>query len=183
MGKKIITLTESELKEMIYNAVLPMLNEIGAKTYATVHQATNRAKQNNQQGNYIHQINATKQKTNDDIIAQGIVLEPQAADSMINPYKNIRYMFYCHNLRQNTGIVLFQLDELYELTNNKAVLKGDIVFNNKQMNGSIIVDMQTLNVVYHHNSSRKKYPLEIDNRFVSQWNKLCSTLQQASQLI
>lgn len=92
-------------------------------------------------------------------------------------------MFYCHNLRQNTGIVLFQLDELYELTNNKAVLKGDIVFNNKQMNGSIIVDMQTLNVVYHHNSSRKKYPLEIDNRFASQWNKLCSTLQQASQLI
>lgn len=51
------------------------------------------------------------------------------------------------------------------------------------MNGSIIVDMQTLNVVYHHNSSRKKYPLEIDNRFAVQWNKLCSTLQQASQLI
>ena len=70
MGKKIITLTESELKEMIYNAVLPILNEIGAKTYAIVHQATNRAKQNNQQGNYIHQINATKQKTNDDIISK-----------------------------------------------------------------------------------------------------------------
>ena len=33
------------------------------------------------------------------------------------------------------------------------------------MNGSIIINMQTLNVVYYHNSSRKHYPLEIDNRF------------------
>ncbi|MBR5332536.1 MAG: hypothetical protein IKV32_04480 [Muribaculaceae bacterium] len=159
MGRKVITLTESELKENIYNAVIPMLNEIEAKTYAIVHQAT-------------------KQKANDDIITQGIDLERKVMDAIINPYKNIRYMFYCHNLRKNTGIVLFQLDELYELTNNKIVLKGDVIFNNKHMNGSIIVDMQTLNVVYHHNLSRKKYPLEIDNRFAVQWDNLCSILQQ-----
>ena len=51
------------------------------------------------------------------------------------------------------------------------------------MNGSIIINMQTLNVVYYHNSSRKYYPLEIDNRFSTQWNNLCSKLQKASLLI
>ena len=127
MGKRVIRLTESELKEMIYEAVIPVLNEIDAATYARVHRATNQAKLDNQNGKFIHQVNPNKQETNDDIIAHGIDLEPRAADSMISPYKNIRYMFYCKNLRQNTGIVLFSLSKLYELTHEKAILKGDIV--------------------------------------------------------
>lgn len=183
MAKKTIHLTENELKQMIYEAVVPMLSEIDAKTYTRVHNFTNNARKNNQQGNYIHQVNANKQETNDDIIAHGIDLEPRAADSMIAPYKGIRYMFYCKNLRQNTGIVLFSLETLFELTNTKAILKGDIVFNNSKMNGSIIIDMASLDVVYYHNSSKKKYPLEIDNRFSTQWEKLCNTLQEASQLL
>ena len=88
-------------------------------------------------------------------------------------------MFYCKNLRQNTGIVLFSLSQLYELTYEKAILKGNIVFNNQQMNGSIIVYMDTASVVYYHNSSKKKYPLEIENRFASQWNALVSELQKS----
>lgn len=183
MSKKIIKLTENELKQIIYEAVMPMLNEIDAETYAKVHNVTNKAKLNNQQGNYIHTVNATKQESNDDIIAHGIDLEPRAADSMITPFKNIKFMFYCRNLRQNTGIVLFSLSQLFELTKQKAILKGNIIFNNQQMNGSIIINMQTLNVVYYHNSSRKHYPLEIDNRFSTQWNNLCSKLQKASLLI
>lgn len=183
MAKKIIRLTESELKQMIYESVIPLLNEIDAASYARVHNFTNRARINNQQGNYIHQVSPNKQETNDSIIAHGIDLEPRAADSMIQPYKNVRYMFYCRNLRQNTGIVLFLLESLFELTKSKAVLKGNIVFNNQQMNGSIIIDMNTLQVVYYHNSSKKKYPLEIDNRFAQQWNQLCDTLQKASQRI
>jgi hypothetical protein len=102
---------------------------------------------------------------------------------MITPFKNIKFMFYCRNLRQNTGIVLFSLSQLFELTKQKAILKGNIIFNNQQMNGSIIINMQTLNVVYYHNSFRKHYPLEIDNRFSTQWNNLCSKLQKASLLI
>lgn len=183
MAKQIIRLTESELKQAIYEAVVPMLNEIDAATYAKVHNFTNRAKLNNQQGNYIHQVNPTKQETNDDIIAHGIDLEPRAADSMISQYKDTKYMFYCRNLRQNIGVVVFSLENLFELTKSKAVLKGNIIFNNQQMNGSIIVDVNTFDVVYFHNSSKKKYPLEIDNRFLQQWKELCLTLQKASQLI
>jgi hypothetical protein len=183
MGKKVIRLTASELREMIYEAVIPVLNEIDAATYSRVHKATKQAKLDNQNGKFIHQVNPNRQETNDDIIAHGIDLEPRAADSMISPYKDIRFMFYCKNLRQNTGIVLFSLSKLYELTHEKAILKGDIMFNNQQMNGSIIVNMDTASVVYYHNSSRKKYPLEIDNRFASQWNALISKLQKASKLI
>lgn len=172
MGKRVIRLTESELKEMVYEAVIPVLNEIDAATYSRVHRATNQARLDNQNGKFIHQVNPNKQETNDGIIAHGIDLEPRAADSMISPYKDIRFMFYCKNLRQNTGIVLFSLSQLYELTNEKAILKGDIVFNNQQMNGSIIVNMETASVVYCHNSSKKKYPLEIDNRFAPKWNGL-----------
>lgn len=178
-----IRLSESELREMIYEAVIPVLNEIDAATYARVHRATNQAKLDNQNGKFIHHVNPNKQETNDDIIAHGIDLEPRAADSMISPYKDIRFMFYCKNLRQNTGIVLFFLSKLYELTPEKAILKGDIVFNNQQMNGSIIINMDTASVVYYHNSSKKKYPLEIDNRFASQWDALVSELQKASKLI
>ena len=183
MAKKVIRLTESELKKAIYEAVMPMLSEIDAASYARVHNFTDKAKKNNQQGDYVHQVNPTKQETNDSIIAHGIDLEPRAADSMIKPYKEIAYMFYCRNLRQNTGIVLFSLESLFELTKSKSVLKGEIVFNNQRMNGSIIIDMSSLQVVYYHNSSKKKYPLEIDNRFVQKWNELCFTLQRASQMI
>lgn len=183
MGKKVIHLTESELKELIYESVVPILNEIDAATYARVHRATNQARMDNQNGIFVHQVNPKKQETNDDIIAHGIDLEPRAADSLISPYKDVRYMFYCKNLRQNTGIVLFSLASLYELTKEKAILKGDIVFNNQQMNGSIIIDMFSANVVYYHNKSKKKYPLEIDNRFATKWNSLVNELQKASQLI
>lgn len=52
MAHKVIKPTEAELKQKIYEAVLPMLNEIDAVTYAMVHNATYRAKMNNQQGQY-----------------------------------------------------------------------------------------------------------------------------------
>ena len=183
MAHKVIKLTEAELRQKIYEAVLPMLNETDAATYTRVYNATNRARVNSQQGQYTNQDGSKRPKSNDEIIARGIDLEPRAADSMITPYKATKYMFYCRNLRQNTGIVIFSLDRLFELNRDKAILKGDIVFNNQPTNGSIIIDMQTLGVIYYHSKSRKKYPLEIDNRFKEQWDKLCATLQKASQLL
>ena len=140
---------------MIYEAVLPVMNEIDAATYSRVHKATNQIKSEHQP-------------------------EPRAADSLINHYKDTRFMFYCKNLRQNTGIVLFSPEKLFELTPEKAILKGDIVFNNQQMNGSIIINLDTSSIVYH-NSSKKKYPLEMDNRFASKWKALVSELQKASK--
>lgn len=143
---------------MIYKAVLPVMNEVDAATYSRVHRATNHIKPENH-------------------------LEPKATDSLINPYKDTRFMFYCKNLRQNKGIVIFSSEKLFELTHEKAILKGDIVFNNQQTNGSIIIYLESSFAIYYHNSSKKKYPLEIDNRFASKWNALIGELQKASKLI
>lgn len=182
MAKKVVRITESQLSDLVSESVVGVLNEIDAKTYARVHRETNRARLDNQNGKYIHQVTSSRSETNDDIIIRGIDLEPRAADSMISPFK-AQYMFYCKNLRQNVGITLFTLEKLFELTSEKAVLKGNIVFNQNVMNGSIIVNMDNGNVVYYHSSSKKKYPLEIDNRFKAKWDKLVSTLQEASKLI
>ena len=178
-------LTEEQLKEIIYESVITTMNETDAAAYSRAHKATihNARKNNKDESNVVHQVNQTKSETNDGGIAHKIDLDSQTADSMISPYKNIRYLFYCRNLRQNTGIVLFSLVSLYELTNEKAILKGNVVFNNHEMNGRITIDMGTGNVVYYHNSSRRKYPLEIDNRFGAQWNDLVATLQKASKMI
>ena len=42
-NNKVIHLTREELSELIYEAVLPVLNEIDAREYARVHKATNKA--------------------------------------------------------------------------------------------------------------------------------------------
>lgn len=180
---KVIHLTREELSELIYEAVLPVLNEIDAREYARVHKATNKARIDNQNGVLHHRINSNTIEPNDDIIAHGIELEPRAADSFISPYKDVRFMFYCKNLRQNTGIVLFSLSVLHELTDEKAILRGDVVFNNERLNGSIIINLATGNAVYCHSRSRRKYPLEIDNRFAPKWNELVDVLREASRLI
>lgn len=180
---KVIHLTREELSELIYEAVLPVLNEIDAREYARVHKSTNKARVDNQNGVLYHRINSNTIEPNDDIIAHGIELEPRAADSLISPFKDIRFMFYCKNLRQNTGIVLFSLSVLYELTDEKAVLKGDVVFNNERLNGSVIINLNTAGVVYCHRKSRRKYPLEIDNRFAQKWNELIDVLREASRLV
>ncbi len=181
MKEKVTHLTEAKLKEIIYESVITTMNEADAAAYSRAHKATNPARKDNNNEIYVHQVNSTKQEKNDDIITHGIDLKPQAADSMISPYKSTRYMFYCRNLRQNTGIVLFSLTSLYELTDEEAILEGDIIFNNQQMKGRIIVNLGTGNVEYHHNSTRRKYQLEIDNRFAAQWNELIGTLQKASK--
>ena len=158
MARKAVRLTQSELKQAIHEAVMPMMNENDAAAYAKV---------------------TDWRKTNDEIAVHGIDLE--AADAMISPYKDTKFMFYFRNLRQNTGIVVFSPEKLFELTESKAVLKGNMTVNHQQANGRIIVDVQTLDAVCLH--SKRKYPLEIDNRFVQQWKELCLTLHKASQVI
>lgn len=43
MGKKVIRLTENELRKLVSEATCQVLDEIGGKTYASVHNATMRA--------------------------------------------------------------------------------------------------------------------------------------------
>lgn len=181
MAKKIKTLTREELCNIIAESVMQVMNENDAKIYAKVHESTNQARKGNRSG--IHQVDSNKSETDDFIIAHGIDMKSKATGSFMTPYKDINYMFYCKNLRQNVGITMFKLEQLHELTSEKAVLIGEIIFNNQQMTGSIIVNLNDGQVNYYHSSSKRKYLLEIDKRFECQWNNLVQKLQQVSNLI
>jgi hypothetical protein len=66
---------------------------------------------------------------------------------------------------------------LYKLTNNEAILKGDIVFNGEPLFGSIIVNLSNNQVQYNYKGKRPRYNLTIDPSKRDLWNKLVSELQ------
>ena len=143
MQKKIIRLTEDELRQLIKEATVNTLKKIDGKTYARIHNSTMQAQKNQLAG--IPNIN--QRKSNTDVIMQGIRIDPEAADSLIKPYKT-SYLFHCQNLRGTAALTVFKLEQLYELTPQKAILKGEITFNNERLYGSIIINLSDMTVYY-----------------------------------
>lgn len=172
MAKKIIRLTEQELRNLIAEATAEVLNEIDGKTHARVHNATIKAQQD-----LINNIPMSPQgKPNMDVIARGINLDPRAADSLISRFKT-KYLFHCQNLRGTAAITIFNLKELYELTPQKAILKGDITFNDEPLYGSIIVDLINNNVQYNYKGKSPRYTLTIDPSKRDLWGNLVNELK------
>ena len=75
MAKKVIKLTESELNQLIKEATSKVLNEMDAATYSRIHNASHRAMQDIQNGNFQRSVNATKVVDNDDIISRADSME------------------------------------------------------------------------------------------------------------
>lgn len=171
MAKKIIRLTEEEFREVIYNAVNKSLNEIGGKTHAVVHNATMKAQQDMLNG-----INTSKHnRRNLDVINRGINISKRAADSLITPYKT-DYLFHCTDLLGTAALLVFNLTQLYKLSNNEAILKGNIIFNGEPLLGSIIVNLSNNQVQYNYKGKRPRYNLIIDPSKRELWNKLIREL-------
>lgn len=84
MAKNIIKLTEEEFYKLVKNAVNESIDEIDGRTYARIHNVTIKAQQNQVNGH----TNSNPRKTNMDVITQGILLDPKAADSLITPFKD-----------------------------------------------------------------------------------------------
>ena len=145
MAKKTIRLTEEEFKRVIYNAVNESLEEIGGRTHAVVHNATMKAQQERLKGI----PTSPHGKPNLDVIQQGIKLSQQAADSLITPYKT-DYLFHAVDLVGTAALLVFNLEQLYKLSNKEAILKGNIVFNGEPLYGSIIKNMETKQVRYNY---------------------------------
>ncbi len=163
------TLTKDELRELVAEATI---NEIDGKTYARVHNATIKA-----QKDVLNNVAVSPQgRQNMDVIVRGIDLDPRAADSLISPYKT-KYLFHCQNLRGAASILIFELKQLYELTPQKAILKGDITFNNEPLSGSIIIDLINSQVCYNYKGKSPRYKLTIDPSKQKTWNKLINELQ------
>ena len=176
MAKKVIRLTKEELHILITEATNQALMEIDGKTYSRVHNATMRA-----QKDLLNNIpNSPQGRSNMDVIERGIDLDPRAADSLITPFKT-KYLFHCQNLRGAAAITIFDLKQLYELTPQKAILKGDITFNNEPLYGSIIVNLQTNQVQYNYKGKYPHYTLTIDPSKKQLWDELVGELQLSVQ--
>ena len=75
MAKKIIRLTESELNQIIKEATAKVMNEMDAATYSRIHNASHRAMQDIQNGNYERTVNGRDFINNDDIISRADSME------------------------------------------------------------------------------------------------------------
>ena len=78
MAKKIIRLTEDELRQIIKEATAKVINEMDATTYSRIHNASHRAMQDIQNGNYERTVNGRDFADNDEIISSADELEPRA---------------------------------------------------------------------------------------------------------
>lgn len=163
-------LTPSEFKKVVLEAVSDELNELTQNQFTTMHNSTRTTQ--HRQPNNIPDNNA--HKGNLDKIRHGVV-EPLMSDCLITPFKT-KYLFHCTNLRSVAALTIFELEQIYEITIDKAIFKGKIIFNGKPLNGAIIIDLNSREISYNYNGSGRKYKLTIDPSKKQLWNKLVQTL-------
>ena len=172
MAKKVIKLTESELGVVIKHALNEQLSEAEEAIYARIYHTTNQAQQNQLSG--ISSKNP--RKNNMEIIKQGVSSDNDNEMALIKPFQT-DYVFHCQNLRGTAALTVFYLKELKSLDTQKAILKGDIFFNDEQLYyGDIIVDMSSNNVVYKYRGRSPQYRLQIDPSKKALWNELICQL-------
>ena len=179
MSKKVITLTESELLEIIKEVTIKSLNEMDGKTYARIYDATKRAKEDNQQGVYQRTV-GPKTTNNDAIIQRATNMQKSTQQHWLKDFIGKTFMFYGQDRMGLVASVLFTFDEVTKLDINKTILVGTVTFNQTQISGDgIIVNFANGTIKYHERGSRYAYNLEVDNRTAPLWNKLMAQLQMA----
>ena len=180
MTKKIIRLTESELNRIIKEATAKIMNEMDAATYLRIHNASHRAMQDIQNGNYERPVNDKKKIDNDEIINKADALEPRAQAHWLKDYVDQTFKFFGRSQMGLPAHVLFTFERVTKLEPNKTVLVGSVTFNRNQINGDgIIIDFTKGRVKYHEKGNRYAYTLEIDNRYKPLWDKFTNELQAA----
>lgn len=178
MAKKVIRLTESKLNQIIKEATAKVMNEMDAATYSRIHNASHRAMQDIQNGNYDRLVNGKKKINNDEIINKADELEPIAQAHWLKDYVGQTFKFFGRSQMGLPAHVLFTFERVTKLEPNKTVLVGSVTFNRNQINGdSIIIDFTKGSVKYHERGNRYSYTLEIDNRYKPLWDKFINELQ------
>jgi hypothetical protein len=180
MAKKVIRLTEDELKQLIKEATARVMNEMDAPTYSRIHNASHRAMQDIQNGNYERSVNDKKKVDNDDIISKADELEPRAQAHWLKDYVGQTFKFFGRSQMGLPAHVLFTFERITKLEPNKTVLVGSVTFNRNQINGDgIIIDFVKGRVKYHERGNRYAYNLEIDNRYKQIWDAFTNELRAA----
>lgn len=180
MAKKVIRLTEDELKQLIKEATARVMNEMDAPTYSRIHNASHWAMQDIQNGNYERSVNGKKKVDNDDIISKADELEPRAQAHWLKDYVGQTFKFFGRSQMGLPAHVLFTFERITKLEPNKTVLVGSVTFNRNQINGDgIIIDFVKGRVKYHERGNRYAYNLEIDNRYKQIWDAFTNELRAA----
>lgn len=180
MVKKVIRLTESELKQLIKEITSEAMSEMDSATYSRIHNASHRAQQDIQNGNYMRSVNGVKFVDNDDIITDADKLEPKAQAHWLKDYVGQTFKFFGRSQMGLPAHVLFTFDRISKFEPNKTILVGTVTFNKNQISGDgIIVDFTKGRVKYHEKGNRYAYDLEIDNRFKEKWDGLLNRLKEA----
>ena len=107
MAKKVIRLTESELNQLIKEATSKALNEMDAATYSRIHNASHRAMQDIQNGNFQRSVNGTKVVDNDDIISRADSMEPDVQSHWLSNYIGQTFKFFGRSQMGLPAHVLF----------------------------------------------------------------------------
>lgn len=181
MSKKIIKLSEEELRQVIYEAVVPMLSETDAATYSRIHNASHRATQGIQSGNNAR-TNGRKCVDNNDVINRTDKIGPVVQSHWLKDFIGKTFKFFSRTQMGLVANVLFKLENVKKSDYNKTILVGEVTFNENKINSDdIIVDFAKSRIQYHDKRSRYSYNLEIDNRFKQLWNELLKELNTAIQ--
>lgn len=180
MAKKVIRLTENELNQLIKEATSKVLNEMDAATYSRIHNASHRAMQDIQNGNYQRSVNGTKVVDNDDIISRADSMEPYVQSHWLSDYIGQTFKFFGRSQMGLPAHVLFTFERITKFEPNKTVLVGTVTFNNNQINGDgIVINFVKGRVQYHERGNRYAYNLEIDNRYKTMWDAFLDELKSA----
>ena len=180
MAKQVIRLTQQELHNIIVEATNRVLSEMDDSTYSRIHNASHRAMQDIQNGNYERSVNGKKVVNNDDIISRADSLEPQAQSHWLKDYVGKTFKFFGRSQMGLPAHVLFTFDKITKFETNKTILVGSVTFNRNQINGDgIIIDFTKGVVKYHERGNRYAYTLEIDNRYKPLWDEFTNKLKTA----
>ena len=191
MGKKVIRLKESELREMVHKAAAAALKEIDGKTLSRVPNAAITAMDSIQNGVYDKTIKSTlrnKTISNDDEIIRADEMLPRAIQSFLSSYKDYQFMFFAYRREGNPIHLLFKVDNIKKNMDGISILSGEVVFGNEQLPGDIQIvfskeaDSHLSNKVYYkYKGNNSKFILEPDRRTSEKWNELVRQLGISQQ--
>ena len=189
MRKKVIMLTEIELSNLIKEATRNVISEMDGSTYSRIYNASHKAKEENQNGNYssLRIINNKSDGSrrfigvnNDDTILRARKMEKEVQPYWLQDYVGKTFKFYGEDRLGLISDVLFTLERVTKLELNKTILIGTVTFNQTQIVGDgIIIDFKKNRVQYHERGNRYAYNLEIDNRCKPLWDSLLNQLKMA----
>ena len=179
MNKRVIQLTEAQLSTLIENCGTEALSEMDGATFSRMYNASHKAMNDIQNGSSTRTV-GNKTTNNDDIITRATHMQPYVQQHWLKDYIGKTFKFFAEDRMGLVAHLLFTFEKVIKLDINKTILVGNVVFNDKQINGDgITIDFTKDKIQYHERGSRYSYNLVIDNRVAPIWNKLTEQLQMA----